>query len=1299
MLAKYNPDTKSFEGLVNVFRQINNIDISDELSKIFSNLSVESIKSENNVSDLFSGIQSGEKTAIKFAQGIKDGSIQLKNGQTMLQGYQAYLNSTTKATTMAELKTKALSSAMKVLSSVGWMLAITATIKVLQSAWDAANTTVAEVQERVDNLTNSISTLESEYASLKETGSENLTEAELSRLDYLENRIEYEKELKELEEARLIREKYGTGFTDYFDKDSQISKDNAFRKKYFNGQSALDVVALGVGIDTNNQAVINIGSKVDEYHKISEDIKRSTAEMAQYAQTDPKYYQAKDLNTRSQEKLTSLVNDLKLEYQNYKSVKYEAELAISEMEEDLKNPLLTEKDKENIKADIAQYENYAKIADYYIGKMKNIPAVPLDTDTDTYHNWYKELTEEEKEIAKSDEFKKALDEQKESLGEAALGAEDYAKALQQVNKNQPTATGNKTDISFADTMSQVQTLSKGLEQIDKIYADVSDKKSFNWSSILNNDGFTEEFASLGKVYDDFIKTISNSPNDIEACQSAFDNLVTSYIQSSGALDNLTEDTKQASVAMLEELGIKNAEEVVTSILVQKEGELAAQKILAANSTYTLTNLTIDEINKLLTEGVVTEQTSQQLAVFALQKQLTNNYRVETQEDVNRIYSLAQMAGIGAEALAKFAQFKNDLENTADPRTRSWIIKSINEYKSTLFSEIEGVKNSEFKIPQIKYGGGSATKNVAQQASKEAEKTMEDIQKEWKDYLDKYLALYKAELDAGLIDFETFINKSRSLMDEYYRDGKISAKDYWDSVGNLYKEQLSIYDKVLSAVTKRYDDEIDKINDIIDGLEKQNESLNKQLEEYDGILKVVDDVYQAEIDRIEEKQNAIDDTISKLQEENDEKQRAIELEKARYQLYRALNNRSVKLYNGKEYIYTHDRDEVRDAQQNLADLELEETINGLEKEKEALDELIAELEKYRDIWADISSAKQDEEYKQLAIALWGQDYEKLILSNRLTDIESFKNMYIHLQQQIEDNQGLIDSYNEKIEYYEALKEAWNAVATAREESINREMAAQVLGANWENDILTGRMDVLNNFKNMYLATQQAIVDAAWNAANAQIAALNAVKAAESTKAQTSSSNSAPTVSNKTPSTPNKKPPKSNSGGGGKNSNIQSMHKYGNGTDDAQEGVHIVSEDGPEIIRTNDGEMLLAKGEQPFRFEGGEVVFNSSETSRLLQNLGNLTPVETFEFTGLDGKKFQIEPEEFKNKWFNVMGEYKIPSMNNINVPNYNDSLMKNGNSISIEIGDINLHEVQNVNGLAKAIINELPNKLTQAIYKK
>ena len=848
--------------------------------------------------------------------------------------------------------------------------------------------------------------------------------------------------------------------------------------------------------------------------------------------------------------------------------------------------------------------------------------------------------------------------------------------------------------TFTDTISQVQSLTEGLDKLDQIYADVLDKESFDWSSILNNKGFKETFGGLGAAYDDFIKTISNSPNDIDACQSAFDNLATAYIQNSDALSDLTEETKQASIAMLEEMGIKNAEEVVTSILIQKEGELAAQKILAANSTYTLTNLTTAEIDRLLIEGIVTEQTSKQLAIFALQKQLSNNYRIETEEEVNRIYNLAKMAGIGAEALAKFAQFKNDLENTTDARTRSWIIKSINTYKSTLFKEIDGVKTNEDIFTPVKYTGGKATKSAASSAKKEAKKTMEDIQKDWKEYLDKYLALYKAELDAGLIDFQTFLNKSRSLLDEFYRDGKISAKDYWDSVGNLYQQQLDVYDKVISAVTKRIDKEIDGIQDIIDGLEKQNDALQNQLDEYDGILKVVDDVYQTEIDSIKQKQDAIDDTISKLQDENDEKQRAIDLEKARYQLYRALNNRNVKLYNGKEYIYTHDREEVRDAQQNLADLELQETVAGLEKEKNALDEVIAELEKYRDLWSEISSAKQNEEYKQLAIAIWGKDYEKLILSNRISDIESFKDNYIHIQQQIEDNQGLIDSYNEKIEYYDALKQAWNAVATEREETINREIAAQVLGATWENDILNGRMEVLNNFRNQYLATQQAIVDAAWNAANAQIAALNAIKSAESTSSQTSSSSKAPTVSgNKnTPTKKPSKPSKPNANSGGGISNLPTIEKYGSGTDNAKPGWHEVAESGNEIIRDNNGNAYIAKGRQIHLFEGGETVYSASDTRELLSGSISTLDAGIGEVVVFDHDKMRKNLQQLIPDYMNTM-----PSM--INIPRYNVDNVRSGNPININIGDINLHEVQSVDGLAKAIIRELPGKVNQAMYRR
>lgn len=846
---------------------------------------------------------------------------------------------------------------------------------------------------------------------------------------------------------------------------------------------------------------------------------------------------------------------------------------------------------------------------------------------------------------------------------------------------------------YSETISQLDTIKEKFDVLDNAFAKLHDADKSTQIGFDDFSSINEAFKDLDGI-DTYIQRLQEAGQNQEQVTSVMQDLISAYLDYSNVLDNITDENKDLVVSMLEELGVANALDVVNAKLSGSLFSVADAENLVVQYGYSLIQITTDEINGLVLEGAISEQTAQQLAILALQKQLTNDAKIETEEEVNRIYNLAKMAGIGAEALAKFAQFKNDLENTTDARTRSWIIKSINTYKSTLFKEIDGVKTNEDIFTPVKYTGGKATKSAASSAKKEAKKTMEDIQKDWKEYLDKYLALYKAELDAGLIDFQTFLNKSRSLLDEFYRDGKISAKDYWDSVGNLYQQQLDVYDKVISAITKRIDKEIEGIQGIIDGLEKQNDVLQNQLDEYDGILKVVDDVYQTEIDSIKQKQDAIDDTISKLQDENDEKQRAIDLEKARYQLYRALNNRNVKLYNGKEYIYTHDREEVRDAQQNLADLELQETVAGLEKEKNALDEVIAELEKYRDLWAEISSAKQNEEYKQLAIAIWGKDYEKLILSNRISDIESFKDNYIHIQQQIEDNQGLIDSYNEKIEYYDALKQAWNAIATEREETVNREMAAQVLGATWENDILNGRMEVLNNFRNQYLATQQAIVDAAWNAANAQIAALNAIKSAESTSSQTSSSSKAPTVSgNKnTPTKKPSKPSKPNANSGGGISNLPTIEKYGSGTDNAKPGWHEVAESGNEIIRDNNGNAYIAKGRQIHLFEGGETVYSASDTRELLS--GSISPLDAGigEVVVFDHDKMRKNLQQLIPDYMNTM-----PSM--INIPRYNVDNVRSGNPININIGDINLHEVQSVDGLAKAIIRELPGKVNQAMYRK
>jgi chromosome segregation ATPase len=568
---------------------------------------------------------------------------------------------------------------------------------------------------------------------------------------------------------------------------------------------------------------------------------------------------------------------------------------------------------------------------------------------------------------------------------------------------------------------------------------------------------------------------------------------------------------------------------------------------------------------------------------------------------------------------------------------------------------------------LSFSGKSSSSSSSSSSSDEEDYT---------DLLEKYLDLYDAELDAGITDFDTYLKKSKVLLDEYYRDGKISAAEYYDYLGDLYDKQLKIYDKVVSAVTRRYDKEIDKIQKLIDALEDQNDAYEDQLSNLDGILSVINSVYEAEIERIQEQQDAIDDTISKLQDENDERQLALDLEEARYQLYRAQNQRSVKLYNGTEYVYTTNQDDIRDAQQNLADLELEKTISDLEKQRDALDDVIEELEKYRDLWADITDVYEEEQNKQLAIAMFGANYESVILSNRISDIESFKNNYVSIQKQIDSNEALIDSYNEKITYYEDLKQQWEDLTSAYEESIEDQYAAQILGANWESEILDGRIDTLNTFKNNYAAIQQAIVDLAWQSANAQIAAAKeAEKGANGTAGSTTLKDTA------TAETPykwtlvndgNGKTIASNfsdvqtalryaaaSGGYEVKGVDASSHKikvykkkaYASGTTNAKKGLNLVGEEGTEAFVDNNDNVTLVTEPSLVPMEGGETVYNASETKSLLDD-DNLIPLNA-STPLIQG----LSISELSDRWKQMMPDYS-----SLAVPNFPTAKLNNGAQI-------------------------------------
>lgn len=414
-----------------------------------------------------------------------------------------------------------------------------------------------------------------------------------------------------------------------------------------------------------------------------------------------------------------------------------------------------------------------------------------------------------------------------SAKEYGLITDDNAKGIQKVldllvewgilqGEISDAAGDTNTEIlSTTEILSQIQSLSKGLDQLDKIYADIYNKGDFDWSSILNNDGFKEAFGELGQVYDDFIETISNSPNDISACQSAFNNLATSYIYNSGVLDNLTEETKASTVAMLEQMGVANATGMV-------EARLAAQKEITAKCSKELSELTLAEIAAIIKEGIVSEETAGYLQSMAIEKIAVNGVTINSEADVNNILAIAKAAGMGAIELAKLKNALNEINSSGSskmPLGASDLLtgNSNKESNNPLEEKLKKKKEQEKNNPLL----------VDNSDNKNAEDKVSDIFKKLRDEM------------ASLNEYDYFGNftggsTTQKAIDDAAKSAKDAAKSTKDAADTVKEAVAETFDFIENGIDL-FEKNLSKLEDKANNTGK---SFKSRAQAYEEALKGV-----------------------------------------------------------------------------------------------------------------------------------------------------------------------------------------------------------------------------------------------------------------------------------------------------------------------------------------------------------------------------------------------------------------------------------------------------------------------------
>jgi len=136
----------------------------------------------------------------------------------------------------------------------------------------------------------------------------------------------------------------------------------------------------------------------------------------------------------------------------------------------------------------------------------------------------------------------------------------------------------------------------------------------------------------------------------------------------------------------------------------------------------------------------------------------------------------------------------------------------------------------------------------------------------------------------------------------------------------------------------------------------------------------------------------------------------------YDKAKSQKTKSV-LRKSQGYVYEADEDAIKEAQENLADIQHNNRISALEKEKE-------KIEEYKELWSSIPDDYEKAQKELIAEQELGAHWEDKITDLRLSTYRSFKDDYFDLQDDIESkteelNQHLNEEYINMVKIFEQM----------------------------------------------------------------------------------------------------------------------------------------------------------------------------------------------------------------------------------------------------------------------------------------
>lgn len=256
------------------------------------------------------------------------------------------------------------------------------------------------------------------------------------------------------------------------------------------------------------------------------------------------------------------------------------------------------------------------------------------------------------------------------------------------------------------------------------------------------------------------------------------------------------------------------------------------------------------------------------------------------------------------------------------------------------------------------------------------KKAEDALKKLKSSFDEIISVmeYKISLDkrAGA-STEEQIQAYKDLQTETHRQAQVyrsmGLSETHEYIRSLQKLWWQYYDTIQELQKKAYEEEISYQKNLVSALsfyaDEQKTSLDKQIE-------------------------ALNEELQALENQNDEREKALELTKAQQNLEDARKQKIRVYQKGQGWTWVSDPRKVAEAEEELESIQRE---RALEDEKQAIQDRIDAYENQKQAWSDVvSDYGKYQNRLELEMQL-GTTIEKAIFGDRTKNIENFKDAYI------------------------------------------------------------------------------------------------------------------------------------------------------------------------------------------------------------------------------------------------------------------------------------------------------------------